>query len=48
MSIPTWTATDHFLRWWGLSVLHLHYHITPAKAAARTATTVAAETKNNE
>jgi len=21
--------TDHFVRWWGLSVLHLHYHITP-------------------
>ena len=21
--------TDHFLRWWGLPVLHLHYHITP-------------------
>lgn len=20
--------TDHFLRWWGLRVLHLHYHIT--------------------
>ena len=40
--------TDHFLRWWGLSVLHLHYRITPAQAAARTATTVAAETENNE
>jgi hypothetical protein len=24
--------TDHFVRWWGLSVLHLHYHITPAPA----------------
>ena len=23
--------TDHFLTWWGLSVLHLHYRITPAK-----------------
>jgi hypothetical protein len=22
--------TDHFVRWWGLSVLHLHYHITEA------------------
>jgi hypothetical protein len=22
--------TDHFVRWWGLSVLHLHYHITQA------------------
>lgn len=20
--------TDHFLRWWGMPVLHLHYHIT--------------------
>ena len=26
--------TDHFLRWWGLPVLHLHYHITP-KVPAR-------------
>jgi hypothetical protein len=25
--------TDHFVRWWGLSVLHLHYHITPAQTA---------------
>jgi hypothetical protein len=23
--------TDHYLTWWGLSVLHLHYRITPAK-----------------
>jgi hypothetical protein len=22
--------TDHFVRWWALSVLHLHYHITQA------------------
>jgi hypothetical protein len=22
--------TDHHVRWWGLQVLHLHYHITPA------------------
>jgi len=27
--------TDHFLRWWGLPVLRLHYHITPATDAAR-------------
>lgn len=26
--------TEHFLRWWGLQVLHLHYHIT-AKAPGR-------------
>jgi hypothetical protein len=25
--------TDHFLSWWGLPVLHLHYHITPAQPA---------------
>ena len=23
--------TDHYVRWWGLSVLHLHYHITRAQ-----------------
>jgi hypothetical protein len=27
--------TDHFLRWWGLPVLRLHYHITPGTNAAR-------------
>ena len=27
--------TDHFVRWWGLSVLHLHYHITPAHEIQR-------------
>jgi hypothetical protein len=26
--------TDHHLSWWGLSVLHLHYHITPASPSA--------------
>ena len=26
--------TDHFLRWWGLRVLHLHYHITRKPAAS--------------
>lgn len=29
--------TDHYLRWWGLPVLHLHYHITPMPAASRSA-----------
>lgn len=24
--------TDHFVRWWRLSVLRLHYHITPAQS----------------
>src|SRR5712692_2560435 len=26
--------TDHFVSWWGLSVLRLHYHITPAQSTA--------------
>ena len=25
--------TDHHLRWWGMPVLHLHYHITESEAA---------------
>jgi hypothetical protein len=31
--------TDHFLKWWGLPVLHLHYHITEiaSPAVGRTA-----------
>ena len=28
--------TDHYVRWWGLSVLHLHYHITRAQPSAGT------------
>lgn len=39
--------TDHFLRWWGLPVLHLHYHIMPDHQAARIATTITAETMND-
>jgi hypothetical protein len=30
--------TDHFLRWWGLSVLRLHYHITLARSPELQAT----------
>lgn len=33
--------TEHFLRWWGLPVLHLHYHITPAADAVPTTPTEA-------
>ncbi len=29
--------TDHFVRWWRLSVLRLHYHITPAQEASQAA-----------
>jgi len=29
--------TDHFVRWWRLSVLRLHYHITPAQTATQIA-----------
>jgi hypothetical protein len=29
--------TDHFVRWWRLSVLRLHYHITPARDTAQPA-----------
>ena len=28
--------TDHYLTWWGLKVLHLHYHITESATAAKT------------
>src|SRR2546422_979144 len=34
--------TDHFLRWWGLSVLNLHYHITLAGQASQAAGSAAA------
>ena len=27
--------TDHYLKWWGLPVLHLHYHITETPSAGR-------------
>ena len=30
--------TDHFLRWWGLPVLRLHYHITSPQLTAPTLT----------
>jgi len=38
--------TDHFLRWWGLPVLHLHYHITPAADALPPGATNPAEAGN--
>jgi hypothetical protein len=31
--------TDHFVRWWRLSVLNLHYHITPAHNVEQPTTT---------
>jgi hypothetical protein len=27
--------TDHHLRWWGLPVFRLHYHITPTLATGQ-------------
>lgn len=39
--------TDHLLRWWGLLVLRLHYHITPAQEAPRITPTPTAATKNS-
>jgi hypothetical protein len=33
--------TDHFLRWWGLPVLRLHYHITPVQERAQVSATAA-------
>jgi hypothetical protein len=35
--------TDHFVRWWGLAVLHLHYHITPVQEQAAAPATAEAE-----
>lgn len=40
--------TDHFLRWWGLPVLHLHYHITRAHAAHQPEVSLAEVTAKNE
>ena len=37
--------TDHFVRWWGLSVLHLHYHITPVREEAAYTVPTLAETR---
>jgi hypothetical protein len=37
--------TDHFVRWWGLSVLHLHYHITPVREEAPATPFTRAETE---
>jgi hypothetical protein len=34
--------TDHFLRWWGLPVLRLHYHITRKTHAVLSASAPAA------
>jgi hypothetical protein len=38
--------TDHVLRWWGLSVLHLHYHMTPAQGTAQPAPPGGAEVQS--
>lgn len=35
--------TDHFLRWWGLPVLHLHYHITETSSVSRPASPALAQ-----
>lgn len=35
--------TDHHLSWWGLSVLHLHYHITEARTVSRPASSALAQ-----
>jgi hypothetical protein len=39
--------TDHFLRWWNLPVLHLHYHITPQVLAEQAATSAEHELKRH-